>query len=135
MKSGGHFFRFGLVGVVGFAVDASTLTIMLMANAGLLSGRAVSYLTAASCTWALNRRWTFHDRSSRRARQWAKFLVVNSCGGLVNYGVYTFLVLRLNDLSLISPVFAVGVGSICGLTVNFLLSKHMVFEQALAKVT
>jgi putative flippase GtrA len=129
LKSGGQFFRFGLVGIVGFAVDASTLTIMLTVNAGLLWGRAVSYFAAASCTWALNRRWTFHDRSSRRASQWAKFLAVNSCGGLVNYGVYALLVLRLHELSVILPVFAVGVGSICGLTVNFLLSKHMVFEK------
>ena len=84
MKSWEQFFRFCLVGVLGFAVDASTLTIMLAANAGLFWGRAVSYLAAASCTWALNRRWTFDDRSSRGARQWAKFLAVNSCGGLVN---------------------------------------------------
>ncbi len=79
------------------------------------------------------RRWTFDDRSSRGARQWAKFLAVNSCGGLVNYGVYALLVLRLNGLSVIFPVFAAGVGSICGLTINFHLSKRMVFEKASAK--
>jgi putative flippase GtrA len=59
LKSWKEFLRFGLVGVIGFAVDASTLAMMLMADAGVLRGRAVSYVAAASCTWALNRRWTF----------------------------------------------------------------------------
>lgn len=81
MKSWKEFFRFGRVGVAGFAVDASILAVTLTANAGVLWGRAVSYVAAASRTWALNRHWTFHDRSGRRARQWAQFLALNSCGG------------------------------------------------------
>ena len=84
MKSWKEFPRFGVVGVIGFTVDASTLAIILMAGGGVLWGRAISYVAAASCTWALNRRWTFHDRSTRRARQWAQFLAVNSFGGAVN---------------------------------------------------
>jgi hypothetical protein len=81
LKPWEEFFRFGLVGVVGFAVDASTLAVMLAASAGVFWGRAVSYVAAASGTWVLNRSWTFHDRSSGRAHQWAQFLAVNSCGG------------------------------------------------------
>jgi putative flippase GtrA len=130
LKSWKEFLRFGLVGVIGFAVDASTLAMMLMADAGVLRGRAVSYVAAASCTWALNRRWTFHDRSSRRARQWAQFLAVNSLGGAVNYVIYTLLVFHLDGSSMIRPIIAVAVGSICGLAINFLLSKHMIFQKA-----
>jgi putative flippase GtrA len=84
----------------------------------------------ASCTWALNRRWTFHNRSSRRMRQWAQFLVVNSFGGAVNYGIYTLLVLHLNGSSMILHVIAVAAGSICGLAINFFLSKRMIFQKA-----
>jgi putative flippase GtrA len=130
LKSWKEFLGFGVVGAIGFAVDASTLAMMLVAGAGVLWGRAVSYVAAASCTWALNRRWTFHDRSSRRARQWVRFLAVNSFGGAVNYGVYTLLVLHLDGSSMILPVIAVAVGSICGLAINFFLSKHVVFEEA-----
>jgi putative flippase GtrA len=129
LKSWKKFFRFGLVGVAGFAVDVSILAIMVKANAGVLWGRAVSYVAAVSCTWALNRRWTFHDRSGRRARQWAQFLALNSCGGAVNYGVYAVLVLHSSNSYIIFPLLAAAVGSISGLTINFLLSKHIVFEK------
>lgn len=127
MNTWRQFFRYGLVGIVGFAVDASTLAIMLAAGAGALDGRAVSYVVAGSCTWVLNRRWTFHDRSDRRARQWGRFLAVNTLGGAVNYGVYAFLVLHWHDSSTMFPIFAVAVGSLCGYVINFLLSKHVVF--------
>jgi hypothetical protein len=50
LKSWKEFLHFGVVGVIGFAVDASTFAIMLMASAGVLWGRAVSYVAAASCT-------------------------------------------------------------------------------------
>lgn len=124
-----QFFRFGFVGIVGFAVDATVLSLALMVHAGLLPGRAISYFVAASCTWLLNRRWTFNDRSRSPARQWAWFLAANSCGGFVNYGVYAFLVLHSNALANY-PVLAVAIGSISGLTINFLLSKYLVFEMA-----
>jgi putative flippase GtrA len=124
------FFRFGAVGIIGFAVDATTLALMLSLGMGFYSGRACSYVAAASCTWALNRSWTFHDRSSRRARQWAQFLAVNSIGGAVNYSVYALIVSHLGGASLVFPLLAVAAGSICGLAVNFLLSKRLVFGSA-----
>lgn len=129
MKSWDQFFRFGFVGIAGFAVDATVLSLALMAHAGLLPGRCISYVAAASCTWLLNRRWTFNDRSRSPAKQWAWFLAANSCGGLVNYGVYAFLVLHSNPFASY-PVLAVAIGSISGLTINFLLSKYVVFEMA-----
>jgi hypothetical protein len=46
---------------------------------------------------------------------------VNSFGGAVNYGIYTVLVLHLNGSSMILPVIAVAVSSICGRAMNFFL--------------
>lgn len=124
-----QFLRFGFVGVLGFAVDAAVLSLALTAHAGLLPGRCISYVVAASCTWLLNRRWTFNDRRRSPAKQWARFLAANSCGGVVNYGIYAFLVLHSNTFA-IYPVFAIAIGSISGLTINFVLSKYVVFEMA-----
>lgn len=122
------FFRFAAVGVVGFLVDATTLTLMLALGSGFYLGRACSYVTAATCTWALNRSWTFRDKSSRRARQWARFLAANTVGGAANYGIYALIVSHFGGASLGLPVLAVAIGSICGLAVNFLLSKRLVFR-------
>jgi putative flippase GtrA len=129
LAAGLQFVRFGLVGIAGFAVDAAVLALALVLGAGVFWGRGISYVAAASCTWALNRRWTFRDRSSGWAAQWARFLAVNALGGAVNYGVYAFLVLHHDGVSIVFPVFAAAVGSLCGLAFNFLLSKRMVFRQ------
>lgn len=124
-----QFFRFGLVGVLGFAIDATVLSLALMAHTGLLPGRCISYLVAASFTWLANRRWTFQDQGRSPLKQWLRFLAANSCGGALNYGVYAFLVLHWHVFAAF-PVLAVAIGSISGLATNFLLSKFVVFEMA-----
>jgi putative flippase GtrA len=129
------FIRFGTVGVVGFAVDATILALLLLLGMGFYWGRACSYVAAASCTWAINRSWAFQDRSRRRARQWAQFLAVNSIGGAVNYSVYALIVSHLGDAFLMPPVLAVAAGSICGLAINFLLSIRLVFVRGRPEYT
>ena len=124
-----QFFRFSLVGILGFAIDATVLSLALVAHTGLLPGRCISYLVAASCTWLLNRRWTFPDRRRSPVKQWLRFLAANSFGGALNYGVYAFLVLHWHIFTLF-PAFAVAIGSVSGLASNFLLSKFVVFETA-----
>ncbi|MGE0114236.1 MAG: GtrA family protein [Steroidobacteraceae bacterium] len=125
-----QFLRFALVGVAGFVVDAATLyMVMHTLGAGHYSGRAVSYLAAATSTWALNRRYTFIDRrDSNLLREWLKFLAANAAGGLVNYSVYAALV-GTSGLVAAWPVLGVGAGSIAGLAVNFTLSRHLVFNK------
>jgi putative flippase GtrA len=129
------FIRFGAVGVIGFAADATILALGLSLGMGFYWGRACSYVAAASCTWAVNRSWTFHDKSSRRARQWAQFLAANSVGGAVNYSVYALIVSHLGGAFPVLPLLAVAAGSICGLAVNFFLSRHLVFARARLECT
>jgi len=123
-----QFVRFAAVGVAGLAVDTAVLYGALALGAGLYSGRVVSYLAAATTTWALNRQFTFasHADESKLA-QWAKFLAANALGGLVNYSVYAALV-ATSPLVVTMPVIAVCAGSIAGLAVNFTLSRKFVFR-------
>ena len=123
--------RFAAVGAVGFAIDASTLFVCLE-YLGLdpFRGRLVSYLVAASSTWALNRRFTFiHRQQAPVFRQWLTFLGANALGGLVNYGTYAAIVSALPGKALI-PFVGVACGSISGLAVNFALSRWVVFGSA-----
>ena len=57
-------------------VDATTLyVVMSQLGAGLYGGRVISYLAAATSTWALNRRYTFRpQRSTNRLGEWGAFL-------------------------------------------------------------
>ena len=122
-----QFISFALVGVAGFVVDSGTLYAAMALGAGHYSGRIISYLTAATSTWLLNRRFTFHGRHDANwLAEWARFLGANALGGLVNYSVYALLV-STSPLIAAQPVIGVAVGSIAGLAVNFTLSRLVVF--------
>ncbi len=124
-----QFGKFGMVGVVGLVVDISALT-LLMAYAGLgpYSARVLSFLTAATTTWALNRNFTFrgtHDGSL--LRQWATFIAANSVGGAFNYLTYAALIAGTATVAA-HPFLGVAAGSLTGMFINFAASKKLVFR-------
>lgn len=129
-----QFFMFALVGAAGFFVDAGTLLFAHhVLGLNLYAGRVLSFLTAATFTWQLNRKLTFRDAasSSGALTQWLKFLSANAIGGLINLGVYAVLIARL-PVAREHPVLAVAAGSISGLVFNFAISRLVVFRAHLA---
>ncbi len=124
-----QFFRFGLVGVAGFAVDIAVLALCSdKLGLGLYAGRLVSFMAAVTTTWALNRTFTFrHEKSGSMPSEWAKFVVVNIGGGIVNYLVYAALVASQPYVAA-HPWAGVATGSLAGMLVNFFTSKKMVFK-------
>jgi len=84
-----QFIKFGIVGVIGFVVDAGVLTLCMQSfGMGPYEGRGVSFLIAVTTTWLCNRLFTFrgHESGDTLARQWAKFAVVGCGGFALNYG-------------------------------------------------
>jgi putative flippase GtrA len=127
--------RFGVVGTIGFVVDTAVLYAGLALGLGLYLGRAVSYLVAATTTWALNRAWTFRGLGDGPAlRQWAVFVAVNLVGFACNYGTYAALVGSVVFVAQ-HPVIGVAAGSLAGMIGNFLLSRRFVFGVAKRRPT
>lgn len=135
-----RFLRFCIVGGVGFVVDAGVLQLLVSAfGVGLLIGRVFSYLTAATVTWVLHRKFTFADlvRDARsRGRptpssvdEWLRFVVANAIGAAVNYGAYAACIVN-GEVFRAYPVLAVAVGSALGLAFNYVASKRFVFGRA-----
>jgi putative flippase GtrA len=125
-----QFMRFGVVGTIGFVVDTAVLYAGLALGLGLYGGRAVSYLAAASTTWALNRAWTFRGQGSGpKARQWAIFVLVNLVGFACNYGTYAAMVATM-PLVQAHPVIGVAAGALAGMVGNFVLSRRYVFRDS-----
>ncbi len=124
-----QFLRFGVVGVAGFLVDAGVLTAMLWAGIGPYAGRVVSYLAAASTTFALNRAWTFRSaaRDAPVAAQWGRFVLLNLIGFAANYGTYAALIAGTETVAA-HPVIGVAAGSLAGMFLNFGLSRRYVFK-------
>gem|GEM_PF-213408 len=124
-----EFLRFGVVGTIGFVVDTSVLYAAIwLAGAGPYGGRLLSYLAAATTTWALNRQWTFRDRDSGAdpLKQWLSFVLVNLVGFASNYGAYALLI-TLSPFCARHPITAVAAGALTGMTGNFFLSRRFVF--------
>jgi putative flippase GtrA len=120
---------FGAVGVAGFVIDAGTLYLARWLGLGLIVGRLVSYVTAATSTWALNRRFTFTSRRTQGPlHEWALFMVSQLAGAACTLGLYAWLV-TVSTLIAAQPIIGVAAGSLSGMLVNFLVAKKFVFKE------
>lgn len=120
--------RFAIAGVIGFLVDTSVLYGMLALGTGYFAGRAVSFLTAVWSTWQFNRRFTFASRSEKSIwAEWWQYLFAMLGGGVVNYSAYSAAIVILPKSALL-PLIAVAIGSLAGMTVNFVSAKMWVFR-------
>jgi putative flippase GtrA len=129
----GQFFRFAVVGVAGFVVDAGVVAILVrLLSAGAYQARICSYFFAVSTTWWLNRRFTFHS-ASPPAREFVAFLLANAFGAMINLSVYAGIIAWRGSAGWM-PVIAVAIGSLAGLCTNFVLSRKVVFSRPRRKV-
>jgi putative flippase GtrA len=113
---------------MGFIVDTSVLY-MLKGFFGLYVARLFSFVLAAIATWVFNRSITFGTRMSNRPirTELLVYLSLMLFGGIINYAVYAFLVYR-NALVFMYPVLGVAAGALAGMSVNFVLSRFVLFR-------
>jgi putative flippase GtrA len=123
--------RFGIVGVLGFLVDAGILHELVSAwKINLFVGRAISFVCAASTTWLANRTVTFSAGAKSRGdllTEWSKYVVASIAGAAVNNAAFVISV-ELSATIHNWPVVGVGIGSIAGLCVNYAMYSGFVFE-------
>lgn len=136
MKIGRQFLAFAVVGVIGLVVDVVVLY-LLAPLLGWYAARVVSFLAAATTTWAFNRRYTFAAGASARAsagasagasiwREYLGYLATMAAGAVLNYGAY---VLTLHGVEgRWAAALGVAVGSLAGMSVNFLSARYLVFR-------
>ncbi len=123
-----RFAKFFIVGTLAYGVDVGVLRLMQY-GLGLdpYTGRLVSFLCAASFSFAGNRFFTFRDRRQGHAgKQWMAFLLVSTGGFAINYGIYALLVSLFPWLYL-HPEPAVAVGCLGGMFFNFSGASKLVF--------
>jgi len=120
---------FGLVGALGFMIDAAVLY-LLKSSLGLYLGRAISFFCAVIVTWILNRSLTFkgEKRKRRLVFEFMHYMVLMLIGGLFNVGTY-YLMVHQSELVKIYPIIGVAAGSIIGMFVNFSTSRLMFYAK------
>jgi putative flippase GtrA len=127
MKIAGQFIRFSIIGAAGFMIDVAVLYLAHDLGLDLYSARIVSFISAATFTWAGNRLFTFRGdlrRGRKMAGEWAVYLAAMTLGGLINYGTYALLI-AFSPLFHDHPWMAVAGGTAGGLLVNFLSARKI----------
>jgi len=123
-----QFLRFAGVGGAGFLVDGGLLWVLLSAGVDPFLGRAVSFPVAVLVTWLLNRIWTFSSASRLGlGRQLYRYLAVQIAGALVNYAIYALVLIFIVQTPT-NALFALMIGAIFGLVINFTGAKMIVFQ-------
>lgn len=122
------FVKFAITGAAGFAVDASTLSLLLAStDLGPYFSRAISFPTALCVTWYLNRVWTFGRTDQARLVQSVRYVLVQLVGAFFNLSVYASCVALGPPILERFPVMALAIASVLAMLVNFLGSRHWAF--------
>lgn len=148
-----EFFRFCLIGGVGFLVDSAVTNILffLLAQENLsmvLVARIIGMFVALQATYRLHRVFTFRGQTPHSRRSWVKFMQFNLIGAAINYVVFVVAGTLLarwimpfiaGSESFYMPLFdantllfmivesAVIAGTIAGLLFNYWANRRFVF--------
>jgi putative flippase GtrA len=123
----GQIWRFGLVGVVGYIVNAG-LVESLVLNMGPLHAQMLAFPAAVTVTWWLNRRFTFGASHHAIHHEWLRYVLANMLGWTANNGAYLWMIFSV-PLAYQHPALAVAVGSLAGMVLNFSASRLIVFKK------
>lgn len=102
-------FFFGLAGGIGFIVDVSVLLLLLrFTPLDPFSARIFAIAAAMCCTWMINRNFTFQKGGRSVAKEGMRYGSVGITSALINYAVYSGLLIQFSELR---PIFAVVIAS------------------------
>ncbi len=131
-RTRGEIGRFALAGIAGLAVDVLVLYLALGCGLGYYAGRVASFLAAVWVTWQINRRYTFVAAGAAPVgsswMEWWRYLIAMLGGGVVNYAAYSAVVVFAHGVPLL-PLLSVCIGSLAGMTINFISAKFLVFKR------
>ncbi len=133
-----RFFKFLVVGTVGFVVDFGTLTFLVEVMGFIpVVANTFSFSLAVLSNFTLNRYWTYPDsRSKRRRIQLLQFGVVSVIGLAINNGILVLLQgpfdLLLDALhapaALSGYIPAKMVGTVVVLFWNFFINRYWTYN-------
>ncbi|GGB70399.1 hypothetical protein GCM10011503_18840 [Henriciella pelagia] len=87
--------RFGLIGGLGFIVDAGLLALLIQSGSDPFLARLVSILAAMVVTWRLNRSLTFGASADGQVREAGRYFTIAIGVAILNYAIYSAILLML----------------------------------------
>ena len=121
------FLKFIVVGGIGFLTEATVLSVLVsLFGVDPITARCVSFPTAVTVTWLLNRIFSFRSRNPR-GRESARYFLVQTIGAAINLSVFLVFTMTFPVLYR-HPVIPLAIGSIAALLFNFHFSNKFVFR-------
>lgn len=121
--------KFGIVGTIGFGVDA--LVLLLFVEKFLFSievSRVFSFLCAVFVTWLINRRYTFMEKKKySKKKEYFYYLIIQTLGAGINYMIFIFLI-KSNMFFEKNLVLALAIASLIAMFFNFFMLKRKLFN-------
>jgi putative flippase GtrA len=122
------FIRFVFVGALGFCIDCGVLILLMNENWEILPARSLSFLSAVTGTWFLNRFWTFKlEKGVGRSKEYAYYIVTQIIGAAINLLVF-YLLIKFYPLTVNTPQIPLALGAAVSLGFNYTVSKKFVFK-------
>ena len=119
--------RFVFAGGIGFVTDAAALWLLLAVTPlGPFVARVLSIGFALCVTWQINRHLTFSPSRRGVAREGARYGGVGIATSVVNYLVYSAILLALPAAP---PLAALAVASLVAMGLSFLGYSKLVFDR------
>lgn len=121
---------FVAVGAIGFALDAGLMLLTIKAfSCHPIGARLISFPVAVSCTWVLNRRWTFRGRGLRsRSVEYAGYFAIQVAGATLNVGVFLGCLLLWPQLVSV-PLLPLTLGAAVALLFNYALLRRTLYRR------
>lgn len=127
-----QFILFAIVGSVGFAIDASLLTLLAnYCSVNLYLSRVVSFAFASLGTWLLNRSFTFRgitEGVDRNSTEYLRYMLVQIGGAIINLLVFSILVEHYPAMRQ-QPAIPLAFGSIVAMVFNFIGARAWVYPR------
>jgi putative flippase GtrA len=123
-----QFFKFCVIGVVGFVVDSAMLYVGIYAlGLSRIYAALFSFPFAVTATWIGNRLYTFRNAPRLpAAQQLTKFAAICAVGLIFNRGTY-WLAVTFVPFVYAHPVLGLLAGTAAGMFFNFFATRRHVF--------
>jgi len=115
------FFKFVIVGGIGFLVDFSILFGLIYCAFSPMEARFISFPLALITTFFLNKFFAFQNKEAL-LKQFIQYIIASLAGIAINLGSYKIFLYDVN------PQISVILSSATALICNFLLYKYVVFR-------
>ncbi len=120
--------RFGIVGGIGFVVDASMLAVFHhVLGVNPFAARLFSIVLAALATWRLNRSVTFEPSDHGQVKEGFRYYCVVIASAGINYGIYSAILLSIDGFS---PILATVAATGCTMIFSYVGYSQFVFRRS-----